>query len=157
MLLAARALCIVVAGCATTEPGAGRPLGQLDTYLKECTARHGYDPGAGSALGPNQLGPDERQWRECVYQGVEAHLIPNTFAPEAYRRAIATDRALTERVGAVQMTRAERHARIEALLENIDREEQTSAGFAMATEIRRQEESARMRDYRRTLIQPLGR
>lgn len=50
------ALCVVVAGCATTEPGAGRTLRQLDTYLKECPARHGLTAGAAASLGPNRLG-----------------------------------------------------------------------------------------------------
>ncbi len=116
-----------------------------------------WDLGAAASLGPNQLGSGEQPWRACVYQGIEAHIIPKAFAPEAYRRAIATDRAMTERVAAGQMTRAERRPGIQALFKDIDREEQAIAARLRTNEIRRHEETARMRDLRRTLIQPLGR
>lgn len=99
---------------------------QLDDHMAECTKRYGYDPNAGSKLGPNVLGPGEREWRGCVYQGIEKYLIPRTLSPDVYRRAIADDRKLTEAIANGEMTRAQRQARVQQMLEEIDRVEEAN-------------------------------
>ncbi|HSE90224.1 MAG TPA: hypothetical protein VLJ79_28710 [Candidatus Binatia bacterium] len=68
----------------------------------------------------------EREWRGCVYQGIEKYLIPRTLSPDLYRRAIAEDRKMTEAVANGQMTRAQRQARVQQLLEEIDRIEEAN-------------------------------
>ena len=98
--------------------------GQLDDYMAQCTKRYGYDPEAASKLGPNVLGPGEREWRQCVYQGIEKYLIPKTLSPDVYRRAVAEDRKMTEAVANGGMTRAQRQARVQQLLEEINRIEE---------------------------------
>ena len=99
---------------------------QLDDYMAQCTKRYGYDPEAASKLGPNVLGPGEREWRGCVYQGIEKYLIPRTLSPDVYRRAIAEDRKMTEAMANGEMTRAQREARVQQLLEEIDRIEEAN-------------------------------
>jgi hypothetical protein len=94
---------------------------QLDDHMEECTKRYGYDPEAGSKLGSNVLGPGEREWRGCVYQGIEKYLIPRTLSPDVYQRAIAEDRKMTEAIAKGEMTRAQRQARVQQMLEEIDR------------------------------------
>ena len=64
--------------------------------------------------------------RECVYQGVEKYLIPNTRTPEAYRKAIAEDREITASIAAGKITRAHRRARVQDLLEELDRIEEAN-------------------------------
>ena len=83
-----------------------RARGQLDDHMADCTKRYGYDPEAASKLGSNVLGPGEREWRGCVYQGIETYLIPRTLSPDVYRRAIAEDRKMTEAVANGEMTRS---------------------------------------------------
>jgi hypothetical protein len=100
--------------------------GQLDDYMAQCTKRYGYDPEAASKLGPNVLGPGEREWRGCVYEGIEKYLIPRTLSPDVYRQAIAEDRKMTEAVANGEMTRAQRQARVQQLLEEIDRIEEAN-------------------------------
>jgi hypothetical protein len=99
---------------------------QLDDHMAECTQRYGYDPDAGSKLGPNALGTGEREWRACVYQGIEKYLIPRTLSPDVYRRAIAEDRKMTEAVAKGEMTRAQRQGRIQQMLEEINRVEKAN-------------------------------
>jgi hypothetical protein len=99
---------------------------QLDDYMTECTKRYGYDPEAGAKLGSNVLGPGEREWRDCVYQGIEKYLIPRTLSPDVYRRAIAEDRKMTDAIATGGMTRAQRQARVQQLLEEIDRIEEAN-------------------------------
>ena len=99
---------------------------QLDDYMAQCTKRYGYDPEAASQLGSNVLGAGEREWRECVYQGIEKYLIPRTLSPDVYRRAIVEDRKMTEAVANGHMTRAQRQARVQQMLEEIDRIEEAN-------------------------------
>jgi hypothetical protein len=94
--------------------------------MAECTQRYGYDPEAGSKLGSNVLGPGEREWRDCVYQGIEKYVMPRTLSPDAYRQAIAEDRNMTEAIAKGDMTRAQREARVKQMLEEIDRIEVTN-------------------------------
>lgn len=99
---------------------------QLDDHMAECTRRYGYDPEAGSKLGSNVLGPGEREWRDCVYQGIEKYVIPRTLSSDAYRQAIAEDRKMTEAIAKGDMTRAQRETRVKQMLEEIDRIEGTT-------------------------------
>ena len=99
---------------------------QLDDYMTECTKRYGYDPEAGSKLGSNVLGPGEREWRGCVYQGIEKYLITRTLSPDVYRRAIAEDRKMTEAIATGEMTRAQRQIRVQQMLEEINRIEEAN-------------------------------
>jgi hypothetical protein len=132
--IATVALAVVTAAC--SSPSASRDIAgtreivtarrQLDDYMAQCTKRYGYDPEAASKLGPNVLGPGEREWRGCVYQGIEKYLIPRTLSPDVYRRAIAEDRQMTEAVANGEMTRAQRQARVQQLLEEIDRIEEAN-------------------------------
>ncbi|MBI4522292.1 MAG: hypothetical protein HY695_00595 [Deltaproteobacteria bacterium] len=129
---------------------------QLDDHLNRCTETHGYNPETASNLGPHALGAGEREWRECVYQGIEKHVIPKALAPEAYRRVIAEDRDMTERVASGRMTRAERRTRMLALLEEIERREEAEAKRLIKEAVKREQEMMLMRD-RRSMIRPLGR
>ena len=132
--IATVALAVVTAAC--SAPSTSRDIagtreivtarGQLDDYMAQCTKRYGYDPEAASKLGSNVLGPGEREWRECVYQGIEKYLIPRTLSPDVYRQAIAEDRKMTEAVAHGEMTRTQRQARVRQMLEEIDRIEEAN-------------------------------
>jgi len=99
---------------------------QLDDHVALCTKRYGYDPKADSKLGPSGLAPGEREWRECVYQGIEEYLIPRTLSPDIYRQAIAEDRKLTEALAQGEITRAQREARVQQMIEQINRTEEAN-------------------------------
>jgi hypothetical protein len=99
---------------------------QLDDHMTKCTKRYGYDPEAGAKLESNVLGPGEREWRGCVYQGIEKYLIPRTRSPDVYRRAIAEDRTMTEAIATGQLTRAQRQIRVQQMLEEINRLEESN-------------------------------
>lgn len=126
---------------------------QLDDHMAQCTKRYGYDPDAGSKLGSNVLGPGEREWRGCVYQGIEKYLIPRTLSPDVYRRAIAEDRKMTEAIAKGEMTRAQRQARVQQMLEEIDRVEDANRS---KQEVDRLEMEMRQ-DMRRRSLSPLLR
>ncbi|MGE5305156.1 MAG: hypothetical protein ACM3TN_17740 [Alphaproteobacteria bacterium] len=128
-VIGAMILMVLTAACAETTAPRDMVLArrQLDAYLAQCTARYGYDPDAASALGPYSLGAGEREWRECVYEGVEKFLIPKTLSPEVYRKAIAEDRQMTAAVAGGKMTRSERRERMQKLIEEIQRIEEANS------------------------------
>ena len=121
------AICLEACGPASTSKNAAptreivAARRQLDDHMAGCTRRYGYDPAAGAKLQSNVLGSGEREWRSCVYQGIEKYLIPRTQSPEVYHRAIAEDRKMTEAIARGDLTRAERGTRIEQMLAEIDR------------------------------------
>lgn len=99
---------------------------QLDDHIALCTKRYGYDPKADSELQASVLAPGEREWRECVYQGIEKYLIPRTLSPDVYQRAIAEDRKMTEALAQGEITRAQRQARVQQMIQEIDRTEEAN-------------------------------
>ena len=95
----------------------------MQPYLAECSQKHGYAPSQSDALGPNQLGASEREWRGCAYRGIETIVIPKAREPENFRTLISTDQRLTNDIAAGTTTRAQRRQRIEAVLDRaLDRE-----------------------------------
>lgn len=139
---------------------------QNQAHVKQCTERHGYDPEKASSLGPHALGAGEREWRECVYEGIEKYLVLNTLSPEAYRKAIAEDREMTASVAAGKMTRAERRARVEAIIAELEALEKTNQAKLeqqiktttglVKTEMQRQQDLMRMQDTR-SMMRSLAR
>jgi hypothetical protein len=159
--IATVALAIVTAACGASS--ASRHIAgtreivtarrQLDDYMAQCTKRYGYGPAGTSQLGPHVLGPGEREWRECVYQGIEKYLIPRTLSPDVYRRAIAEDRKMTEAVANGEMTRAQRHARDQQLVEEIDRTEEANRAKLQMDRV----EAEMLHDMRQRSLSPLLR
>jgi hypothetical protein len=123
----------VIVACAPTSSareGGTRQIAaarrQLDDHMAQCTKAYGYDPDAGAKLPANILGSGEREWRRCVYKGIEMYLIPTSATPEIYRQAIAEDRNMTEAIVKGEMTRAERQTRVRQMLEEINRVEEAN-------------------------------
>ena len=146
--------------------GIAKARKQNQEHVKQCTERHTYNPDNTSSLGPHELGVGEREWRECVYEGVEKYLIPNTISPEAYRKVIAEDREMTANVEAAKMTRAQRRARVEKIIGELEALEKknkakleqqikTTTGL-MKNEMQRQQDLMRMQDTR-SMMRSLAR
>lgn len=114
---------LTVSGCATA-PTVSDSFAALQQAMASCTDAHGYDPDKTDGLGDFELSAGERAWRACVYAAIEAHMIPHTTIPAAYRRLIAEDRAMTEKIDATAMTRAEREKRIDELTDAIKTQEE---------------------------------
>ncbi len=96
-----------------------RPGKVMDAHLAECTEKYAYDPNEAEGLGEYDLAPQELGWRRCAYQGVREIMIPNTRIPDAYRQLIDEDRAMTEKIQRREMTRSERRARLDQILESV--------------------------------------
>jgi hypothetical protein len=91
----------------------------MDEHLAKCAEKYAYDPNEAEGLGEYDLAPQEMEWRRCAYQGVREIMIPNTRIPDAYRQLIDEDRAMTEKIQRREMTRSERRARLDQILESV--------------------------------------
>jgi hypothetical protein len=152
---------LFAAACGSGSRDIGAARADFREHVAQCTAQSGYSPEAGASLGAYELGAGERPWRECVYRGIEQHLIASSLTPEIYRKALAEDRALTDGIAAGRTTRAQRAERIRQLLAEIDRTEESNRAKIEQTEaVDRlvKEETARQLDpMRRSLMVPLAR
>ncbi len=120
----------LLAGCvASTDQSQSRytamqqAADEYESRLEECTAIHGYDPDNPGNLGPNQLAPTERNWANCVYDGLRATLMLETTQPRLYDAIIAEHRVMTDKVESGLMTRSERRARMLELREDLRQKE----------------------------------
>lgn len=116
----------VIAACAADRPAPSTTNGymqaayrQFDAHFDACTAAHGYDPDRTQDLGDHELGPNERAWRSCVYEGAERYIIPSSKMGERYEALIRADSILTDGVEQGRVTREERDSKIAEMLSEI--------------------------------------
>ena len=86
-------------------------------HMDGCSEKYGFDPTKTEAVGEDELAPSEAAWRECVYLGVEQYILPNTPVPTAYFRIVEEDRVMTDQISRGELSRAERRARLEELID----------------------------------------
>ena len=120
-------LVVGILGACGSTPTFEESRAQLRTHLDTCTNQYGYDRNNVEALGPYELGKNEKDWRLCAYAGVEKHMIPHTPIPSYYRRLITEDREMTAKVQQKSMTRAARKAKLDELISLIEEQERTEA------------------------------
>ncbi len=92
---------------------------QLQANLRQCTTTTGYDPQHVTGVAENALAPHELQWRQCAYDAVHAYIQANPPMTVSYNNLVAQDIAMTTAIQQGTMTRTQRRARIEALLQQI--------------------------------------
>lgn len=80
----------------------------LERIGTDCKDKHGYDWRNPGDLGEHELGVGEKAWRDCVYAGVRAEIVPQSNVPEQYERMIDDDIRYTAAIEAGEMTRFER-------------------------------------------------
>jgi hypothetical protein len=90
---------------------------EMEPYIAACSQRHGYSPSDADRLGPHEIAPSEREWRSCIYRGIEQIVIPKTHATQNFRDLIDADRRYTDDVAAGRITRAQRRQRLELMLD----------------------------------------
>jgi hypothetical protein len=121
-------LCLTVAiyGCASAPTPAadgGKAVTALrqnfSAQMRACTEKTAYVPLDDSE---RRLAPNELAYRQCIYQGVEAVVlpaIPFDSVRQSYVQLIAEDKRLTDEVAAGRMTRGDRQAQLDAMKQAI--------------------------------------
>ncbi len=96
---------------------------RLESYLLQCTQTFGLDPRKESGLSENELAPNERDWLDCAYKGIERVMIPNTDFPGMYRDFIAEAESLVGLMERGEVTRTQRRNRLQILIAQIENAE----------------------------------
>ena len=96
---------------------------RLETYLSQCTQTFGLDPRKESGLSENALAPNERDWLDCAYIGIENIMIPNSDFPGMYRDFIAEAQSIVDLMDRGGVTRTQRRDRLQTLITQIENAE----------------------------------
>ncbi len=125
LLLSAAGLFLLTA-CAAPSRETVRPIplviesrARLVLALDACSEKYGFSPAVPSEAPENALAPGEREWRVCAYDALRAHVRFNPEMKTLYEGLIAEDREMTAALDAGTLTRAERRARLDALIAEI--------------------------------------
>lgn len=143
---------LALLGCATPPPptaDADKALAALQAsfsaQVQSCAQKNNYTPLAET---DRRLAPNELAYRQCIYQGVEAIImptIPYDSVRQSYAQLIAEDKRLTDEVGAGRLTRGERQAQLDAMKQIIKRDYR--ALVETSIEHQRQDDMERTRAY----------
>ncbi len=96
---------------------------RFESYLSQCTQTFGLDPRKESGLSENDLAPNERDWLDCAYKGIERIMIPNSDFPGMYRDFIAEAQSIVDLMDRGEVTRTQRRDRLQTLITQIENAE----------------------------------
>jgi hypothetical protein len=117
----------------------------FSAQFQACREKTGYVPLDDSE---RRLAPNELAYRQCIYQGIEAIVMPSIpydSVRRSYAQLIAEDQRLTAEVAAGRMTRGDRQAQIDAIKQAIKRDYRTLV--EATTEHQRQDDMERTRAH----------
>lgn len=121
----ATALIVIVSACvspptatAATFESVAAAREAFFADLQRCTLKHGYDPNA-AGLPETALAPNELPWRQCAYEAVRNYGKSHPAVGGYYNQLITEDILMTTALQQGTMTRTQRRARIEELVEQI--------------------------------------
>ena len=141
--LHSRSLALAVLLCTAAGGSSAQDLdarvSRLETYLGDCTQKHGYDPDAANNVGEHEIAPGEANWRNCAYEGIRNIMIPGSAAAGAYRYLIAFDRTLTQQIESGKLTRDKRKERLQKAIDDALAQDQAASGGRTAEESARNE------------------
>lgn len=146
-LLGLFAFLTVVSACEGQSTGSGSSESQLMqgrdkfvTDLKGCTDKHGYSPLRVAGVSELQLAPNELEWRNCAYAAVRAYEPNNPSLSKLYEQLVTEDANMTKAIQQGTMTRSQRRARTQQLLDQIHTAEQGQVAAATQAQERQNEE-----------------
>ena len=104
----------------SAETSLDQALDRFVAHLEACTKKFGYQNKKTSHLGDYELAPNEREWRQCAHEGITTLLVPTAEDPAPYEQIVIEDRIMTARIVAKTLTRSEREARLDDLIESTE-------------------------------------
>jgi hypothetical protein len=136
---------LTLAGCQSQKPTttssstviAARD--QLIADLQQCTQQHGYDPKA-AGLPENALAPNELEWRQCARDAARDYGRAHPSVSSQFNQLVSEDIEMTTAIQNGTMTRSQRRARLEQLIEQIKSAEDAEIKAATVEQERQQEQ-----------------
>jgi hypothetical protein len=117
---------------------------KLYERVEACEKSYNYDPET-IAVDERSLAPNEKRFRQCVYESIEKLMIPNSLVPDAYRTLIKNDQRWTESIETGEMTRTERREQLDAGIAQLKVEEAVQQDALVVRMDALNEEMVRMR------------
>lgn len=122
---------------------------QLVADLDQCTHSFGYDPQKAADIPENQLGPRELEWRQCGYDAVRKYSQFQPALTGRYEQLINEDISMTNAIQSGAMTRTQRRARLDALIDQIKAAEEGQIQSTTKNQAAEQEQVRRSIDSMR--------
>jgi hypothetical protein len=119
---------------------------QLVADLQQCTQTYDYDPRNVAGVPENKLAPNELEWRQCGYDAVRKYSHTQPTLSGRYDQLINEDITMTNAVQAGTMTRSQRRERLQTLIEQIKRAEESQAEAAAGDQAQQMEDVRRVVD-----------
>jgi hypothetical protein len=147
-LMLAAATAVLFAGCesqSTAPSSSGASSGaiaardQLVADLQQCSQQHGYNPQA-SGLPENALAPNELVWRQCARDAARQYGQAHPSMSSLFNQLVSEDIEMTTAIQNGTMTRSQRRARLEQLIEQIKTAEDAEIKAAAVEQERQQEQ-----------------
>jgi hypothetical protein len=132
----------VLAACESQTTATAGVIEARDDFiaeLQQCSQKHGYDPNA-AGLPENALAPNELAWRQCGYDAARKYGQAHPAVSTMYNQLISEDIEMTTAIQQGSMTRSQRKARIEELIEQIRAAEEAQINAAAAEQQRQHEQ-----------------
>ena len=103
---------------------------ELDSALHTCTNTYGYSPRQASNVSEHSLAPNELAWNQCAYAAVATYEKANPKLAPMYQQLVTSYRQMTGQVQAGALTRSQRQARTEEMLQGIEKAEHSEIAAA---------------------------
>lgn len=128
------ALCSCAAPQPSPPPSSGADIlaarTELDAALHTCTSTYGYNPRQASNISEHALAPNELAWNQCAYAAVATYEKANPKLAPMYEQLVTSYQQMTDQVAQGSLTRSERHARTQQMLQAIEQAEQAEISAA---------------------------
>jgi hypothetical protein len=103
---------------------------ELDAALHACTSTYGYSPRQASNIPEHSLAPNELAWNQCAYAAVATYERANPKLAPMYEQLVTSYQQMTGQVQAGALTRSQRQARTEEMLQGIEKAEHSEIAAA---------------------------
>ncbi|HET8729441.1 MAG TPA: hypothetical protein VFO41_18210, partial [Alphaproteobacteria bacterium] len=101
------------------DPDLVQARARLSSSLDACSRETGYVPVESETLAEDTIAPGELAWRQCLYDAIRIYSAENVEMNGLYEQLIAEDISMTTAIQTGNMTRSQRRARLDALIEQI--------------------------------------
>jgi len=126
----------------------------LDTALHQCSTTYNYNPQQAANIGEHSLAPTELAWNQCAYNAVGTYEKANPKLAPMYENLVASYQQMTDQVAQGTLTRSERRARTQQLLQAIKQAEQAEISAANLQQSQQNQQQQNVIDTIRMLGAP---
>lgn len=119
---------------------------ELDAALHTCTNTYGYNPRQALNISEHSLAPNELAWNQCADNAVRTYEKANPKLAPMYEQLVTSYQQMTDQVAAGTLTRSERQARTQEMLQGIEKAEHAEIAAANLRQAQQSEQQKNVID-----------